>query len=302
MARFGSVVTAMVTPVRDEGTLDPTAPSRWHAIWRARAATAWSWRAPPARVRCSATPSAVELFRTVVGGRRRPGHRVDRHQRHRPLDDAHRGGRVAGAAAPSSSPRTTTAPRRPGSVGPLPCRGRCDRPAGRALRHPGPLRPAHRPRPSCELAREVPNIVAVKDATGDLAVGRGGRRGIPRTSRSTAETTRSPCRSLAVGGVGRDQCRLALGRPALRRACSAATAPATSTGGRPQRGALRVLPLRVDRRVSRTRCRQKRPAGCSGSRPASAVFPSSRSAALDDQAAFDRRAAGPGVGAQQSVA
>ena len=51
-----------------------------------------------------------------------------------------------------------------------------------------------------ELAREVPTIVGVKDATGDVAAAATVVAESPTGSTSTAVTTRSPCPSLASAG------------------------------------------------------------------------------------------------------
>ena len=90
---------------------------------------------------------------------------------------------------------TTTGPRRPGlSAHFRAVAAATDLPV---MLYDIPVRPGRRigRALTIELAREVPNIVAVKDATGDPAAAAASWPRAPTASRSTAATTPSPCRS-----------------------------------------------------------------------------------------------------------
>ena len=83
--RFGSVVTAMVTPFGPDGELDLDAAATL-ARHLADNGSRWAGRGRHDRGGTGAHRPRADL--TVPGGHRgghRPGHRLDGHQRHRPL-------------------------------------------------------------------------------------------------------------------------------------------------------------------------------------------------------------------------
>ena len=195
-ARFGKVLTAMVTPFDDDGALDPDGAARWPAGWWTRATTAWCWPAPPARPPPSATTR-----------RWRCGERC----------------------GPRSTCRCWRAPAAttPATAVELPAAGRGDRrrrpaggvavlqpaPAGRASRPTsGPWPPPPTCRSSCttsrpapagrstidtlvRLAREVPTIVGAQGRRGQPGRRpRDRRRGARRLRRLLGRRRRSPWR------------------------------------------------------------------------------------------------------------
>ena len=130
-----------------------------------------------------------------------------------------------------------------------------------------PVRTGRRiaPRHHVQLAREVPNIVGVKDATGDVAgIGPPWWPRRPTASRSTAATTSLTLPLLAVGGGRRDQRGLALGRPAAGR--DGPRVPVRRRRGGPA-GSTSTCSSRIDFESTEeypNPCRPRRPAGSSG--------------------------------------
>ena len=150
-----------------------------------------------------------------------------------------------------------------------------------------PVRSGRRigPALTVELAREVPNIVGVKDATGDVAAAAaGGGREPGRSSTCTAATTRSPCPSSrsAVPGSSASP-------PTGPVRCSPTWSRATGRGDverghadQPAPG--RVVPVRVHRRLPQPGAGQGRLPGPRA--PGRPVPPAQRPRprSLDDQA------------------
>ena len=66
MGRFGTVLTAMVTPFDDDGRSMSTAQRRWPATWPTTGATVWWWRARPARALSCPTQEIGRLWRAVA--------------------------------------------------------------------------------------------------------------------------------------------------------------------------------------------------------------------------------------------
>ena len=168
---FGRVLTAMVTPLAEDGSLDLDGAQKLaaHLVDRQRndglVIIGTTGESP--------TISDARAARPARGGggrRRRSGHRRRRrrHQRHRPHDREGPVGRAGSArTACWSSRRTTTSRRRPASAA-LHRGRRRDRPAGDALRHPAPHSVVPSSSRRWSALAEHPRIVAVKDAKGDL--------------------------------------------------------------------------------------------------------------------------------------
>ena len=167
---FGRVLTAMVTPFDDDGALDLDARARRSPAGSPTTATTGWWsRAPPARRPCSPTTRSSRCgprsprrspIPVIAGtGTNDTAHSVAPHRARR-----------ADSAWPACSSSTPyyNRPSQAGPRGPLPGRRRRHRPAGDPLRHPDPHRAARStPTLLVRLAREVPNIVGVKDAAGE---------------------------------------------------------------------------------------------------------------------------------------
>ena len=170
MARFGAVVTAMVTPFDVEGTLDldgAAALARWLADHGSDGLVVAGTTGEGSVL---TDDEKLDLWRAVVRGRHHPRRRRRRQQRHRPLGRAHPpGGRRRARPASWPSRPITTARRRPASrptSGPSPPPPPCpcsiyDIPVrtGRKVSHDVLVR----------LATEVPNVAGVKDAASDVA-------------------------------------------------------------------------------------------------------------------------------------
>ena len=305
MPRFGSVITAMVTPVR---------PRRGARSGRRRRPGP-----PPGRLgqrgpgggrhhRRGPGPHRRRADRPVPGrgrGRRRPGHRLDRHQRHRPLGDADQGGRSRPGPHARAGGHPVLQPAVAGrTVRPLPGRGRRHRPPGGPLRHPRaigtPDRPRahHRagPRGSDHRGREgrhrrrgraPPTVVAEAPAGFDVYCGDDSLTLPVRLDRR--------CRHHQRGRP--------LGRPAVRRDDRAATGPGTWSGPPTSTSAWSSPTGSSPPTSTRTRFRPRPPAGPSGSRrPVPAAQPAGARSTSTTRPAPSSRSWASSIPAHQSVA
>ena len=179
MARFGSLITAMITPFDDDGRVDLEGAAALAEWLVAQGNDGLVVTGSTGEASMLTDDEQVEVWQAVRAAVDVPLIAGLGHERHPPRQRAHRPGlrprhrRGAGRDA-VLQPSAAVRPR-----GPLPGGGRLDRPAGAALRHPDPLRAARSAtRCSCGCAHEVPNIVGLKDAAANAT----------KTARTVADT------------------------------------------------------------------------------------------------------------------
>ena len=170
MARFGRVLTAMVTPFTDDGSLDVDGAVALAGWLQEQGNEGLVLAGTTGEAPTMSDAEKLTLWEAVAGRRDDPGRRRLDDQRHRTLRAPHRRGvQARQSAVCSRSARTTTARRRPASkatCGPSPKRPSCRRSSttSRSARDA-------RSRPRCWPASPTrcPNVVGVKDAAGNPA-------------------------------------------------------------------------------------------------------------------------------------
>ena len=220
MARFGPVLTAMVTPFDDDGALDLDGAAHAGPLAASTTATtASSSPAPPARRPCSPTTSGSTCGTPLPRPVDVPLIAGHGHQRHRATrcELTAAGRRARRRRRPRRRARTTTGRRRPASRPTSgPCAAATDLPV-MLYDIPVPHRPQGSPRACCcAWPTRCPTSSALKDAAGDPGgdgpvAGRTTPDGFEVYTGDDALTL--PL--LAVGAVGVDRRGHPLGRPEM---------------------------------------------------------------------------------------
>ena len=201
---LGELLTAMVTPFADDGTVNLESPADWRATWSIPAATASSSAGTTGEGPTVNDREKLELIEAVVaevGASASVVANTGSYDTHHSVDADARSALAAGVDGFLVVTPYYNKPPAEGIVAHF--RGhrrRRGRPPGDRLQHPAAGRAQPEP-PSCwRGSREIDNVIAVKQATADLDQA----RGIVDTaaSRCTPATTTCWLPFLRLGGAG----------------------------------------------------------------------------------------------------